>query len=217
MDLPYLILEYLKVIAWPIVVIIIISVFHNNLSNLIDRIQKFKGPGGIEIQAELMKNTQEKIVNNPELKKEDEDVLFTPDHNILFDTSISDNASSLYSLQSSLSSTKDKNKSLIIELNESKIHLHFEKISSYMFGSQIKFLELLYTKQNMSKKELENFYTSLIEKYFVFLSWSSDEFIKYMLFYKLIEIKNIEISITQKGINFIKYLNSHNYLTLKPY
>ena len=60
-----LLIEFLKVIAWPTIVLIVAFFFKNQLSDLLKRVTKAKLPGGFEFELEKLKKQLEKEV--PEL------------------------------------------------------------------------------------------------------------------------------------------------------
>lgn len=43
-----LVLEYLKVLAWPVVVVSVVYLFRQRLHDLLSRIRSFEGPGGVK-------------------------------------------------------------------------------------------------------------------------------------------------------------------------
>ncbi|MDA0987678.1 MAG: DUF4145 domain-containing protein [Chloroflexi bacterium] len=60
MSTPELVLEYVKTLAWPVVVSFVLILFHSQLSDLIQRVTRIKLPGGGELDAEI-KNVTEKV------------------------------------------------------------------------------------------------------------------------------------------------------------
>ena len=183
-DIPYyvepveiskLILEYIRVLIWPIVISGFLVYFRKNVGSFFDRVLKFKFAGG-EFEAESqIKKEQQELLKSTEIK------------------------------------TSNSNESI----EELKEQLEFEKIFGSIFGSQIRLLEILLPKSNgESRMFLENYFNEIKNIFInVFSNWSLDNYLQYLIGYKLIEMTSEgNYKIAQKGINFLSYITSQNYL-----
>ena len=62
MEIAKLILEYLKVLAWPVTVIGILIGYRKHISNLFERTKKLELPGGISLEVSS-KNSRSKAIS----------------------------------------------------------------------------------------------------------------------------------------------------------
>lgn len=102
------------------------------------------------------------------------------------------------------------------EIEKLKKELEFEKIYSIIFGSQVDILKKIRDGNGSAGKGLVVFeFVHLKQFYPIYNSWSVDEFLGILLNNKLIvENQNIEktsYQITQKGLDFLKYIEENNY------
>ncbi len=61
-----LILEYLKILIWPVLTLIIVLKFRNEISGLIKRLQKANFPGGISVEAVSEKVNEIRLISREE-------------------------------------------------------------------------------------------------------------------------------------------------------
>jgi len=100
------------------------------------------------------------------------------------------------------------------EVEKLRQELEFERIYSVIFGSQIEFLKLLRSSSQkqgafVSQFEFLLFFDNVQENYKIFESWSPLEFLKVLMNNSLVEDK--EFRITQKGLDFLQYIEDNNY------
>ncbi|MEO0457553.1 MAG: hypothetical protein AAF152_13380 [Cyanobacteria bacterium P01_A01_bin.114] len=69
MEIAKLVLEYLKVLAWPLVILSIVLIFRRQIESLIKRLEKADLPGGVSIslRAEILeaKKLSEQVIAEP--------------------------------------------------------------------------------------------------------------------------------------------------------
>jgi hypothetical protein len=69
METAKLILEYIKVLAWPLVVLVIVFIFRRQIESIVKRLEKADLPGGVSLslRAEILeaKRISEKVIAEP--------------------------------------------------------------------------------------------------------------------------------------------------------
>ncbi len=99
------------------------------------------------------------------------------------------------------------------EVEQLKKQLEFEKIYSIIFGSQIELLKRLRANKKDFATELLFFYTVTRSEFNIYESWSFEEFIQILVQNNLVNIHSngAEIKITEKGLDFLRYIEENNY------
>jgi len=206
-------MEVLKIIVWPItvilIVLLIIFLFKKSINDLIKRISGFKYG---KLGADIVQHRQEKT----------DKALFEQDQEARPNQAI-EKALGLFS-----PSTLEKIKKLVE--NESKIneisepHLKIEVLSKYsqalyiifsferlyniIFGSQLYILDFVNTNNSQTRESLKVFYDNATEKNPGFFdSYSYDEYLDFLISYELILFnKDGTCNITWFGRDFLKFL-----------
>jgi len=104
------------------------------------------------------------------------------------------------------------------EVEELKRELEFEKIYSIIFGSQIELLKLIREDSKFNYYKLLEFYDVLKANNSLFNSWSASQYIYFLVRSGLIALEEVPenhlldlLKITQKGLDFLKYIEENNY------
>ena len=203
MEILNLLIQFVQAVAWPITVLFIVIIFRKNISFLIDRIQSFKGPAGIEIQAQRMKQVQENV-SRKTMGNMEGDIVFTPDPSMSYTQNI-------FSLQEDKGDETKSLENLSLELKTKDIQLEFERIFNVIFNVQIEFLDFLRNNKKMNWKYIKEYFEPIRMKYSVFSNWDEKKFIEYMFVHGLLEIQKEEVVMTPKGIGFLKYIDTLDY------
>ncbi|MEI7604151.1 MAG: hypothetical protein WCJ19_03970 [bacterium] len=209
MDVLSLFLELTKILVWPIVAIVVVILYKENISGLIDRLRTIKGPIGIEIQAEHMIKAQEDA--SKELSDVEREKKQVEEQNEIDET--------IYSLQQK-SQKRKKNEpleNLYFELDQKDIQLEFERIYNLIFGSQIVLLDLIAETKHLEYKTIETYFKNLKDTNPVFGTWTAWNYIKFLISQGLVEIEQETklLKITGKGLGFLQYVDECGYIRYK--
>jgi hypothetical protein len=219
MDIATTVLEYLKVLVWPLTLILILVLYYKPLSSLVDRLRTFKGPGGFEIEAEEMKKAQEEST---------QDVIFTWDPSLDEDKSeeVSIEAGSYPDTKpedSTRSETPRQSAPLSVrsmsEIKDIPLNAEFERIYNLIFGSQIMLLEVLNadSDKKLPLKTVGFIYKNIRKSENSLKDWSMRDYLKFLVGENLAEVvdkKNIRL--TEHGREFLEYVNGKGYVKIKP-
>ena len=179
------ILGYITVLAWPLTVLTGLILFRKNISSLLDRVQSLKGPGGIEIQTEQIKQAQQDYVKRVKSTK------FLP-----------------------INEVSKNNKGSAFLVQQKDFNLDFEKIYDILLGSQLTFLSLLNTSKKVKAIFSEKYFKIITDRG-ILKDWTYDQFFSPMFELALAEKKDSEILVTQKCLDFLNYLSKMEYDVLK--
>jgi hypothetical protein len=191
-------LEYIKVLIWPAVVIIIIFLFKLNLAHLIENISEWdnpflgKGKTRAPIQEQNSSNVNDQVT---ETKGEDFEKI-------------------LDSKEKEIKAIKDNQNQLIEQLTRAQIELEFERIYNLIFASQI---DLLLKLNQYPEVEwsfiIDHFSKIKLSSLHMFDQWEAPQYIQFLINNQLVEIKltNQTSQITVKGKAFLSYLTTMNY------
>lgn len=193
------ILEYIRVLSWPVVVIFIALTFRANIAQLIERMEEWEIPfvgkgkahGGLLQQQEAVKTNVILAQNEGE-----------------------DFKAIVATKESEISALKDNTNQLVDKLTRAQIELDFERIYNIIFASQI---DLLLKINNFPRVQFAYITDHFIKAQQAALSmlkdWNVSQYINFLIVNQLIEY-NVElqaITITQKGRAFLSYLSVMNY------
>lgn len=203
-----LVLEYVKVIIWPVIISGFLFYFKNNIRGLIDRITIIKGPGGTEIRAE-----QER-----KIEKQEEGIEKISDENIKKDLQVQiEEVKKTYEEELSKEKKANTNKDKIIsnlleQLSFKSLQLEFEQIYRLIFGSQIDLLKRLRLASSGEASKNTIIFFAFIQRLFaVFTSWTFSQYINFLLSSGFIYFNNDHYFITDKGKAFLNYIEILNY------
>ena len=203
-------LELLKILIWPIIVIIIVLILKKTIINLLNRISKIGFAG---VGAEVSQQKQENVENGlPEHGKKIENTNENIEKTLgLF---------SQLTINKAISVVNDESKVNEIKVDAEKIEtlhkysqalyliLSFERIYNVIFGSQLYILERINTTNNETKDSLKRYYENAQKKENEFYStYSYDDYFNFLVNNDLLLINESETcSITFLGRDFLKYL-----------
>lgn len=194
-----IVLDYIRVIIWPVTVVTIAFCFKIEISNLINRIISGELPGfkfnatpkqekkdESNLESKLQQVPDDEKNKLEELIKEKEDVL---------------------------TSVNQDNDQLKKELIKKEIELDFERIYNIIFASQIDLLSKMVTLGYLGTQNVVQHF-ELIRRAFepTFNGWNLQAYLQFLVAQQLIEQKdNHTIAITVKGKAFLQYLSIMNY------
>ncbi len=195
------ILDYLRVIVWPIVTLIGLALFKDNVAEFIDRIEEGEMPGGVKVKAphqELSLQSDKGIVQSSSEPSSDQLDIIVKEKEV------------------AINSLKNSQEFLVDRLARAEIDLDFERIYNLIFSSQIELLSKLLTLSPVEFSYVEEHYRILRRTYKkAYRDWDVATYIKFLLNQKLIDIDEVaRISITDKGRAFVSYLSIMNYRKL---
>ena len=214
-----IILDFLSSIAWPLTTIIIFLVLKNPITNFINNIKKFTyGGTGIETNsvkqkeededylAELLGDGQDASNLDKVLAKFSDSALNAIDEIIENETQIS----SVEGLQNKYDRIYKYAKLLILVKTA-------EKIYSLIYGSQIRMLQRLNYSQVETKTELKVYYDNAVKNNPVgYKDYTYESYLNFLVQNALIYIENENVSITDAGRDFLRYIVEAN-LTVEKY
>lgn len=200
------ILEYLKVLIWPIIIGGVIIYYRKNIQAFIDRIWKLKFPGG-ELEAEKQKNLQS--VDEGGGRENAEETLSQQ-------TELIEEVKNQYETQYSTlqQNAQQAIQDLLNQLSVKDIQLNFERTYNVIFGSQIALLELLLPKTTGESRAFLDLFYSQVKKinFPIFENWTLDAYIQLLIYKLLVEVTPVgNYKITVRGASFLSYITNLNY------
>jgi len=193
------ILDYLKVVIWPIVVIIIAFCFKIEISNLINRIISGELPG-FKFNATSKQEKKEES----DLKSKLKNVPIEEKNKL--EELIQEKEKALTSASQSIDQLKN-------ELVQKEIELDFERIYNIIFASQIDLLNKMVILGYLGIQNIIQHFI-LVQRTFepTFSNWDITNYLQFLYDQKLIERQDSHtIKITDKGKAFLQYLSIMNY------
>lgn len=200
-----LILEYLKVLIWPVTILVIVFLLRKNLRGLLDRVRKisYKDASAelsaqVRSQEKALKTTKAEAKMSGQQKK-----------------SLAAKAGTIGSIKPPKKPAETKK--VIAQANEEialrDTLLDFERIYNVIFGSQIQILlDLNSSKDGLPIQNVEALFNKTMLKWRpTFTDWGFDKYMSYLLSTGLVEIDENRLYITQKGEAFVGYLLSQRY------
>jgi len=204
------ILEYLKIISWPLSFIISILLFRQNLSRLIDRIKGLSTPFGSVDTSKLEEQQNNFDDEELSLKRIPENIIIEKEAEIRAELE-QKYGEVVKDYQENYE--KDRN-NLINELSIRDLYLDFERTYNVIFGSQIALLRILMAQMSIgeSRAFLELYFQGIKQKFLAsFTNWTVDNYISFLINKNLIDTGNGMYKITEKGINFLSYIVTLGY------
>ena len=189
--------EYIKVLAWPIVVTSFLVYFRKNISELIKGIWKIKYPGG-EITTREPNQIEVKNVSENNTDKLLD--LVGKYHKVRYE---------------GLKKITDQEKmKLEMKLLVKDFELQYEKIYSIIYGSQIRLLESIKSSSTgVSQLYIDQYFLNIKNGYPAqFSTWNSDHYINFLIGSNLLTINSSgNYVITETTNAFIDYINRMGY------
>lgn len=193
------ILEYLKVIIWPSVILICIFLFKSNIAGLIERMDEWDIPFiGKGKTSGMLKQQQEGISTDSKISQDEEN----------------DFKAVLEKRETEVSALKKNTDELAEQLTRAQVDLDFERIYNLIFASQIELLSTINYLDRANFDYIIDYFLKVKNKNRpVFNEWDVAQYIRFLLINQLIEndIQKTQIIITQKGRAFLAYLAMRNY------
>jgi hypothetical protein len=193
------ILEYIKVLIWPIVVLLVVFTFRANISNFLERMEEWEIPFVGKGKAHGALTQQQETINTGAVVVQNEG----EDFNAI-----------VAAKEKEITALRDNTQQLVDKLTRAQIELDFERIYNLIFASQIDLLlkinnfpqtEFAYIVDHYSKVQ-QSFITQLKD-------WNVTQYIQFLINNQLIEyrVDTMVVTITQKGRAFLSYLAVMNY------
>lgn len=194
------ILEYLRVIIWPIVVLTAAFSFRSDISSFLRRLIRGKNPllGEWEASPEAIQqqeNTQREVTQ--------------PMGEAFAEITVQKEAE--------IRALQNNNQQLIDALTKAQIELDFERIYNLIFANQIDLLNEVNTLGGEVALEYVGAHLAKVHQVFEGVKdWDIFKYLEYLINNQLVEYKTgvgnfISITITVKGRAFISYLTARSY------
>lgn len=208
-----LFLDFLSSVSWPILIMLIIIFFEEQIRYLIKNVKKVNAGGGsIEIN-----NLQQKQDEGSSL---DTETLAVPINNPLVDYLNMYTESSRDIVKSSI----EREASITLEPSLENfeglstytillyIEKHFQNLYRLIYGSQIEILYKLETNNNETKDSIKYIYDNAVAKLPDFYKdYSYGQYLQFMEKYAVIYIaENNNIVITDQGLDFLTFIERCN-------
>lgn len=193
------ILDYIRAIIWPGIVLIVITVFRSNLAQLIERLEEGENP--------IFGKWKASHSEQPILQQEE---------SVMQSTQTQETGADFEKVveekEVEINALKDNQQQLVDKLTIAQIELDFERIYNIIFASQIELLAKLGVNSPVDISYIMSHYSGVQRvNRKAFKDWTVDQYIAYLLRVQLIELNDFKVSITSKGRAFISYLGRMNY------
>lgn len=189
----------LKIVIWPSLITMLIVAFKDQLSQLINRVNNAKLPGGIELSM-----SQETAYESGDPKQ-------------IIQQYADANTNTISQQKKEIEDAKLTQEQLIQHISLQNIAIDFERIYNLVFKSQIDLLWLLLDKKQigLSKLTIENYFESQIrpKALLAYVGWTWQSYVSFLTTRNLIAIDNAtgNFVITDYGSAFLEYLIAMNY------
>lgn len=202
-------LEVMKIVIWPIVVIICFLALKKTIIDLINRINKI-GYGNLaaETSPQQNKNQDKTLLEKSKLVEKNDIVEKTLG---LFSPETLDKAIEMIDNESKVNEIKDVNdKAEVLHKYSQALYLiiTFERTYNLLFGSQLYIIQRVNTTTSETKTSLKRFYDDVHKLYPEFYeTYSYDDYFAYLIKSNLIILlDNDSCQITFLGKDLLKYL-----------
>lgn len=196
------ILEYLKVLIWPLVTVILALVFYGDISSFLHRLIKGKNPFIGEWEASPAAAQAQ--------KQENLEATEVQPAGLEFSQIITEKEAEISALQ-------NNSQQLVELLTKAQIELDFERIYNFIFFNQIELLNQINSFNGEVSFDYVNDHFLKVKQLFSSLNdWNVTQYLAFLVANKIIEYKTSvgnfgSIIITLKGKAFISYITSRNY------
>ncbi len=205
-----LIIQILNVLAWPLVILFIVIILKESLRDLIKRIRRIGNDSvGIDASANFEQTTEnENPLSSLSYKSSNENIEKALG---LFSQQTLDFFQNLVNKESKIDEIKKSSDREAVLFRYSQalyLVLHFNRIYSQIFGSQLDLLQALNGSNSETKDTLRVFYKNAKSQNVKFYeNYSYDQYLDYLKRVNLIqeETKN-KVEITHLGRDFLKYI-----------
>lgn len=194
-ELAETILNYIKVLAWPFLVLLIVLAFRPNIAQLITRLEEFDIPM-------LGKGKATPLIQQESYPPQPDRSLPQPEYDAL-----------LKEKEKEIEGLKDNTQKLIEKLTVAEIELDFERIYNFIFSNQIDLLLKINNYPQVDFSFIENHFSNMQKLYPVFVDkgWSVNEYLVYLHNSGLLSLAGGKYLVSQKGKAFLSYLGRKNY------
>jgi hypothetical protein len=206
-------MELLKILVWPVAVILIIVfivlLLKKSFQDLLTRVTRLKyGDTVAEVSQTRQEPNENSLLAQNQADKQNETIEKALG---LFSISTVAKAKSVVENESKINEINDDHKKVetLIKYSEALyLILSFERIYYNIFGSQLYILDFINTNFTQTKSDLKIFYDNAKEKYTEFYDgYSYDNYFAFLINHDLITITEDNIcSITWLGRDLLKYL-----------
>lgn len=201
-------IEFIKILIWPIVAIIVVLILRKTIINLLNRINKI-GFAGVAAEAVQQKEISERILPEKGNKSSVKNEVLEKGLGIF----------SYHTLERVSKKVDEESKVDTFENQEDKVEvlhkysqalyliLTFERFYNLIYGSQLDILERTNTHSD-NKESLKRFYDSAVKAYPEFYSgYTYEQYLDFLLSRDLIIFdEDGNCSITWLGRDFLKFL-----------
>jgi len=184
-------LNYLKVLTWPLIVVTFIFIFKEEIGNFLNEMSEISLFGGKAKRERTPPQQKVEGSKNPD----------------------AENYSLLEEYKSLSSNLSNNVETLKKDLSQRDIELDFERIYVLIFRSQMYLLKLLNDAGSLSLDYLQQHYAQVQKINRGLENWPLAQYLTYLFNNGLMEIKEDRYLITEKGKFFINYIeNVRKYL-----
>ena len=182
-------------LGWPIAAVLVALVAKSALPDAFRRLHKL-GPSGLELYPHPEDQTKGKEQNKPTLNSTDLEPLVDPAA-----------AEIETALHADLQKITESQREAVLTraLTNSIMATSFATVYAHIFGSQISFLELL-NSRSVNRDEADAFLGEHQKQDELLRSWSLDNYLQFLFYWKLIEATGSEYRITLTGRSFLQFL-----------
>ncbi len=192
------IVAFFKATAWPGAVVLVAFWFSKEVKTLIPRISKVS-LSGVEISQSVQRANDPKELDKGILKGGDADKLNDPVARKIEEKYVAD----LDKLDPNDSGEREK--ALIRSLTQQHMQKHFAIAYANIFGSQIRALHEL-NSRNITIEEAEKMFVELKLEQPALETWTLEQYLNYLFVWRFIDKNGNAISITETGKNFLHFL-----------
>lgn len=215
-------LEYLKVVIWPYIVIVVCKQFDSEMKNFITRIKGVKG-AGVEVNASLDQDISKEPMELPDLKeKSNQENIEGSSGQINENTEGSGSFSELSKVEKDKINETAESLAKDIKIEFLEKSLDNERVYGRIYGSQIELLEMLRSNVGgIAFQEISAFYDEKKKIFPVLSTYTIGNYLKFLESNGLVksssENDKYSYAITTKGIDFLSYIEAQSYLKVKLY
>jgi len=193
-----IVLEYLRALVWPIVALLAVVVFRHKLGTALDRIRELLLPGGTSVKLDPVQQQQQATTGA------------TPEGLPEAATAASGGAET----------HANDTQMLTEQVNTLNWQLYYERIFSFIFGSQLDALRTLAAAPSgLQRQVLEPTFEEAKKSRGLAPVWTFEQWIGYLTSYVLVEIGvDGSYRITSNGQGLLKYIGDMGYAAAqRPY
>lgn len=194
------ILEYLKVLIWPLIILFAMLVFQKDISGLLNRLIKGKIPMFGEWEASPVTEQEKEVANLS--KTEPVGIEFTQIMN---------------QKEAEISALQNTTQQLIEGFTKAQIELDFERIYNFVFANQIELLNRINSLGGeVSFTFVADHFMTVQNSFLGLKEWDGTKYLSFLVNNQLLEYKSAvgsfgSVAITTKGKAFIAYITARSY------